>query len=274
MLFRIKIRSFALVTIALIAPQLQFPSTAYAAKLWSTSESFLGSGEFYGPGAFTAQQPLFEIELNNLSFFTDINFITPFSNNGEEEPNICGEHELPGKPDGKLSNGLLINENADICSTLIAGTHMLIAVIEGGPHQGQQLNVTLENGNIVMTMDLALDLGIGEKGIVKLPFYGTTGPTVVPDSLQTSKGDKGIDQAGKFKSGTILEGRIGDFNNDGWIDGTLVAAGNMPLDSPIYPGQPYALHRNFETNIPIKGLSYGNVKKLQDNKKRVTLLQQ
>ncbi len=235
---------------------------AYAAKLWSTSETFLGSGEFYGPGAFTAQQPLFEIVLNNLSFFTPVDFITPFFNNGESEPNICAEREREEKPDGKLSNGLLINENASLCLATIAGTEIMFAVVQGGPHQGQQLNVTLDDGNIVMTMDLALDLGIGEKGVVKLPFYGTTGSLTVPVSLQTALGEKGIDQAGKFPAGTVLQGRIGDFNNDGWIDGTLVAAGNIPLDSPIFPGQPYAMHRNFETNISIKGILYGNVKAL------------
>ena len=245
-------------------------SSLQAATLWSTSDSYLGPGEFYGPGAFTTKQPLFEIKLNNLSFFTDIDFVTPFVNNGNKEPNICGEYEFRGDVDGKLSNGDRINENANICSALIAGTHMLIAVVDGGPHQGQQFNVTMQDGNIVMTMDLALDLGIGGKGVVKLPFYGTTSSLIVPKSLQTLQGKEGVDQAGKFPSGTTLEGRIGDFNNDGWIDGTLVAVGNMPLDSPIYPGQPYAMHRNFETNIPIKGILYGNVKGLHKNK-QVTL---
>lgn len=265
-----KYKSLLMFVTGLVCFQL-YLGAAHAAKLWSTSDSYLGSGEFYGPGAFTAKQPLFEIELNNLSFFTDVNFVTPFVNNAGAEPNICGEKEFKGEVDGKLSNGIAVNENADICSAVIAGTHMLIGVVDGGPHQGQQYNVTMDDGNIVMTMDLALDLGIGEKGVIKLPFYGTTGSLEVPASLQTLKGEKnGVDQAGKFAAGTKLEGRIGDFNNDGWIDGTLVAVGHMPLDSPIYPGQPYAMHRNFETDIPIKGVLYGNVKGLIANK-HVTL---
>lgn len=245
-------------------------NTAYGATLWSNSESFLGAGKFYGPGAYVADQDLFEIVINNLSFTTKVDFVTPFYNNGPEEPNTCSDREFSDSPDGKLSNGLLINENADMCLAVIAATEMMFAVIEGGPHQGQQLNVTLDNGDIVMTMDLALDLGIGEKGVVKLPFYGTTGSVTVPQSLQTQMGDKGVDQAGKFVSRTILTGRIGDFNHDGWIDGTLVAVGNMPLSSPIYPGQPYAMHRNFETNIPISGQVFGNVKALVEKSKPVS----
>lgn len=256
--------SFALLSILLFSI---FNHAGNAAKLWSTSESFLGTGEFYGPGAYITYQDLFEIELSNLAFVTKLVFVTPFYNNGPDEPNNCAEKQMSDKPDGRLSNGLLINENADMCIAVIAGTEMMFAVIQGGPHQGQQINVTLDTGDIVMTMDLALDLGIGEKGVVKLPFYGTTDSVVVPKSLQTQVNEIGIDQAGPFPSGTTLTGRIGDFNGDGWIDGTLVAVGNIPLDSPIYPGQPYAMHRNFETNIPIKGLSYGNVKKLVEKKR-------
>lgn len=236
---------------------------AQGAKLWSTDESFLGSGEFFGPGKFIEKQELFHITLNNLSFFTPLDFVTPWENNGTDEPNICGEKEFKGDVDGKLSNGIRINENVDICSTHIAGTHMMLAVIEGGPHQGQQFNITMDDGNVVMTMDFALDLGIGEEGIIKLPFFGTTGVIEVPLSLQTQMGKKGIDQAGKFPSKTRLTGRIGDFNNDGWIDGAMVAAGTMPLTSPFFPGQPYALLRNFETNIAIDGLLHGNIKDLK-----------
>ena len=239
-------------------------SPTFAAKLWSNSQSFLGPGLFYGPGTFTAEQPLFEIELNNLSFYSDVNFVTPFVNNGGDRPNTCGEKQMTGQIDGRLSNGIRINENANMCLAVIAGTRMFVGVVEGGPHQGQQFNVTLDDGNIVMTMDLGLDLGIGDEGVIKLPFYGTTGELTVPYSLQTVSGKLGVDQAGIYQSGTKLKGRIGDFNGDGWIDGTLVAVGNMPLNSLIYPGQPYAMHRNFETNIVIGGLPYVNVSALNE----------
>ena len=61
-----------------------------------------------------------------------------------------------------------------------------------------------------------------------------------------------------LKTGETLSGRVGDFNGDGFIDGTLVAVGVMPLTSPVYPGQPFAMSRNFETDILIDGAVYGS----------------
>jgi len=239
-----------------------YPDLVFGVTLYSTKETFLGPGKFFGPGANTVEQEIFEVVIRNMVFVSEVDFVTPFLNNGSKEPNVRGEKESSGSVDGKLSNGRFINENVDLGIMIIAGARLLPAVIDGGPYQGQQLSVTLSNGDIVMTMDFALDLGIGEKGVIKLPFYGTTGSRVVPNSLQTSNEGRGVDQAGSLASGTVIIGRIGDFNHDGWIDGTLVAAGNIPLDSPIYPGQPYALYRNFETDIPIEGALFGGISDL------------
>jgi len=236
------------------------PVAAYT--LWSIPTSYLGTGEFEGPGATVATEPLFCTVIRKMMFVNDRDFITPFENNGPEEPNIRGELRMPGTPDGKLSDGTLINENVDTCATTVAGVTLLPAVIEGGLYQGQQVSATLDDGNVTMAFDIALDLGVGAHGVVRVPFYGTTGEITVPKSLQTQGGGKGVDQAGKYPSGTRLRGRIGDFNHDGWIDGTLVAAGVMPLDSPFFPGQPYVIIRNFETNIPINGQWSGDVKSL------------
>ncbi len=235
-----------------------------AVTLWSTADSFQGTGEFYGPGAFEERQTLFDMVLNNLVFITDSDFLTPFYNNGAANPNVCGERELPGKPDGRLSNGLLINENADMCLATVANTDMLIAVVkyDHSQQQGQQIFLENENGDITVSMELALDLGIGEKGVIKLPFYGTTGSVTVPVSLQTQRGQGGVDSAGPYAAGTVLSGRLGDFNHNGWLDGTLVATGVIPLSSPVFPGQPYAMRRHFETNIPIDGYAFGDVKSL------------
>jgi hypothetical protein len=234
-----------------------------AISLFSTSETYLGTGKFHGPGSYLEEQVLFPTVIRHMVWTTEKDFVTPFFNNGPAEPNTTGERSFRGPVDGKLSNGWLINENVDIYPSSIAGTPVLFAVVDSGPHNGQQLTVTSDQGEVVMTMDLGLDLGIGAKGVVRLPFYGTTGTLVVPYSLQTQAGGKGIDQAGKFPSGTKLTGRVGDFNHDGWIDGTIVAVGTLPLDSPIYPGQPYVIERYFETDIPIKGAVFGNVKELQ-----------
>jgi len=232
-----------------------------ASRLWSTDYSLNGPGSFFGPGAFTAKQKLFSIEIKNISFLSEVNFVVPFFNNGESLPNICGEENFRGNIDGRFSSGEKINENANMCVATIAGTKLLVGVIENGPYNGRQYNIVSNEGDIIMTMDLALDLGIGDRGVIKMPFYGTSGKVTVPYSLQTQGGKTGIDQAGIYPSGSILEGRVGDFNNDGWIDGTLVAVGNLPLNAPIYPGQPFAMERHFETDIPIRGRVYANSNK-------------
>jgi len=186
--------------------------------LWSTQDSFQGAGKLHGPGAYRAEQELFSMVLRNLSFTTTNSFLTPFYNNGANGPNICSEEELSDDPDGKLSNGDLINENADICSATIAGTDMLVAVIDDGRYEGQQMFKNTDDGNIEVNMDLALDLNIGDKGVIKIPFYGTTGVVAVPQSLQTALGKKGVDRAGKYSSGTEISGRLGDFDSVPIVD--------------------------------------------------------
>jgi hypothetical protein len=232
----------------------------FAVTLWSTPDSFLGSGKFYGPGAYTEEQELFPVVIRNMIFVSKINFVTPFFNNGSAFPNIRGEMEFNGNVDGKLSDGTKINENVDIGMARIAGLNLLPAIIEEGHFRGEQVVVTLKDNTVIMVMDLAIDIGIGERGVIKLPFYGTTGTVTVPYSLQTQMGEQGVDQAGILKSGTKITGRIGDFNGDGCIDGTLVGTGTFPLDSIVYPGQPYVMQRHFETNILINGNVFGNPK--------------
>jgi hypothetical protein len=238
-------------------------SPAVAVTLWSTPESFLGPGKFYGPGAYTEDQVLFPVVIRHMVFVSKVDFVTPFFNNGGALPNSRGELEFEGKADGKLSDGTNINENVDIGVTRIAGLKLLPAVIEEGHFRGEQVMVTLEDNTVIMVMDLAIDMGIGERGVIKFPFYGTTGTVTVPYSLQTQMGGQGVDQAGILESGTKITGRIGDFNGDGWIDGTLVGAGTFPLDSIVYPGQPYVQQRHFETNIPIEGTVFGSPKAVE-----------
>lgn len=255
-----------IVSLTVILIIIFFPAQSYGAKLWSTEKSYNSTGYFFGPGAFTKEQKLFAITIDNISFFSKNDFLVPFSNNGPQEPNTCGEREFRGEVDGRFSNGLKINENADMCVATIAGTKLLIGVVEGGPYEGLQYNITTSQGDIVMTMDLALDLGIGERGVITIPFYGTSGEVIVPKSLQSVGGGKGVDQAGIYKSGDVLKGKVGDFNDNGLIDGTLVATGNLPLSSPIYPGQPFAMVRQFETDIPYKGRLYADLQAIKNNK--------
>jgi hypothetical protein len=227
-----------------------------ANNLWSTPSSYLGTGYFFGPGAYMTPTPLFPAMIRNLSFISQQNFVTPFWNNGAEEPNVKSEKDFPAI-DGKLSDGTKINENVDLGTFTLAGVRFLPAVGEGGEFFGQQRAMTAADGNVIMDMDLLLDLGIGAKGIIRIPFHGTTGVLTIPEPLTDPKGAPGAKQAGLLKTGETISGRVGDFNNDGFIDGTLVAIGVMPLSSPVYPGQPFAMSRNFETDIPIEGALYG-----------------
>ncbi|MGR9052399.1 MAG: hypothetical protein ACU84J_07105 [Gammaproteobacteria bacterium] len=228
-----------------------------AATLWSLPTSYQGTGYFYGPGAYAVPTPLFPVTIRNLAFTSDRDFTTPFWNNGGEPPNIQAEQAFP-PVDGRLSDDTPINENVDLDVFTLAGTRFLPAVVQGGGIRGQQLAVAMQDGNIVMTMDLALDLGIGARGIIRIPFYGTTGTVTVPQPLSDPAKAKPPAQAGPLRSGETLSGRIGDFDGDGFIDGTLVAAGVMPLSSPLFPGQPFVMSRNFETDIPIDGMRMGS----------------
>jgi hypothetical protein len=254
------IRSGCLTVLAALLPSLHAPAMAY--NMWSTAASYLGTGELHGPGLGSgASQPLFCMNIRHLMFVTYTNLVVPFENNGADQPNIVGELQIPGNLDGRLSDGSLINENVNTCAAVIGGRKVLPAVVQGGMHTGEVLTSTTTDGVFTMSMDLAIDLADGHT--VKLPLYGTVGEVTVPQSLQTQMGSKGVDQAGEYPSGTRLRGRIGDFNHDGWIDGTLVFVGVMPIDSPIAPGQPFVLVRNFESDIPIDGEWSGDVKSLK-----------
>jgi len=251
-------RSGWMLVVATLAQFAHLPAMAYT--LWSAPGSYLGTGELHGPG-LGPPQPLFCMNIRHLMFITAKDLIVPFENNGAQPPNIVGELQVPGNLDGRLSDGSLINENVNTCAAVIGGRRVLPAVVQAGMYTGQVLSSTTEAGDFTLAMDLAIDLTDGHT--LKLPLYGTVAEVTVPLSLQTQLGGKGVDQAGDYPSGTRLRGRIGDFNHDGWIDGTLVFVGVMPLDSPLAPGQPFVMVRNFETDIPIDGDWSGDVKALQ-----------
>jgi len=233
---------------------------AQAATMYSLKSGYMGAGTFYGPGRIK-DTPLFDAQINHIAFPAPLTFVTPFENNAGSEPNICGERQTRKNFTGMLSDNLTkINENVDVCAFEVNNMRILAAIIDGGFHGGEQVAVALQGGEMVMTMDFALDLGIGTAGIIKMPFYGTTGEVTVPSSLQTQlKLPGGIDRAGSLKAGTKLRGRLGDFNHDGMLDGAIVVAGNIPLTSVFMPGAPYALIRYFETNIPYTGHLIGKL---------------
>ncbi len=234
--------------------------TALAATMYSTPASYMGAGTFWGPGVID-ETPLFGVVIRGIGFSSRLNFVTPLRNNGALPPNICAERELGGEPHGTLSDGVTrINEAVDTCAFELNGVRMLAAIIDGGPHEGRQVATTLDDGTMIMTMDFALDMGIGKTGVVKMQFYGTTGEVTIPTSLQTQIGIQGgVDRAGKLPAGSKLRGRLGDYNGDGLLDGAIVVAGNLPLESIFMPGAPYALIRYFETDIPWDGKLLGSL---------------
>lgn len=231
-----------------------------AATMYSTKDSYMGPGKFWGPGVID-EVPIFDVMIPNIGFSTASNFVTPFTNNGGAVPNTCGEIESGRTPTGTLSDGVTkINEAVNTCSFELNGIRIMAAVVDGGPHQGRQIATTMHDGSMLMTMDFALDMGIGKSGIFILPFYGTTNEVTIPYSIQTQLGiEGGVDRAGTLPSGSKIRGRLGDYNNDGMLDGAIVVAGTMPLDSIFMPGSPYALIRYFDTDIPYDGKMLGKL---------------
>ena len=87
-------------------------------------------------------------------------------------------------------------------------------------------------------------------------FRLTTGWVQVQRSLQTASGTPGgYDKAGSLPSGTFLVGRVGDFDRNGFLDGVLVAAANVPMQADMLPGAPVANLRGFTTDIPVNPLT-------------------
>ncbi len=235
------------------------PPPAAAFTVFSSTESYMGAGTFYGPGKL-ADSRIFDVIIRNVIFTGAVTFVTPFLNNGTAPPHTVGEIATERAPNGLLSdNTTPINENADTGPFDINGMAFLAGIAGGGPHGGEQISV-MHNGTMIMTMDLGLDMGIGEAGVLKLPFYGSTGEATVPLSLQTQLGlPGGTDRAGSLPSGAKVHGRLGDFDGDGFIDGAIVVTGNMPLTSIFMPGAPYALIRYFQTDMPVAGQRIGRL---------------
>ena len=246
------------IIITLLSAGFFVSSRSQSATMYSIKSQTFGTGTFYGPGAIEDTE-LFPVIIRNLSFSAPFTFITPMDNNGAEYPNICGEREIKEQATGTLSDGKTkLNENVDVCAFEINGLKILVGIIDGGPHHGGQVATLSSDGTMVMTMDTALDLGVGEAGIIRIPFYASTGRVTVPFSVQTQMGlPGGIDKAGSVPSGTVLQGRLGDYNHDGLLDGAIVLAGTIPIDSMLLPGAPYAFIRYFETDVPYDGDVYG-----------------
>lgn len=226
------------------------------ALLWGTLSLCVGSargeepkfnfeligGHFYGPGPIVPDTNLPDGRLRNIRF--DTNAFQGY----------C-EFANDGGPAGRLSDGRTrVNQNIDAGHLRIGGgtSTVLLAAVDGGPHQGTEQYYLDDQYRFVWRVDIALDPGF-EEGIIRLnDFVLDTGVVRIGRSLQSRRGEPGgYDQAGSLPAGTFLAGRVGDFDQDGLLDGVLVAAPNVPLAADMLPGAPVGNQRGFRTDIPI-----------------------
>lgn len=204
----------------------------------------LRGGYFYGPGPIVPDTPLPDGSIRNIQFDTE---------------KMAGVAVF-GKGGKILSDGTTFtNGNIDAGNLEIGGTGdgkvFWLYAVAGGPNEGQERYHFDTNYNMVWTVDLALDPGFAE-GVVRVnDFQLTTGTCEIPLSLQTlAKIPDGYDKAGSLMSGTKLTGRVGDFDNNGFLDGIIVASANVPMAADMLPGAPVGNMRGFTTDIPISPL--------------------
>lgn len=204
----------------------------------------LHGGHFYGPGPIVPDTPLPEGSIRGISFDLDkLEGVAAFAAGGR-----------------MLSDGKTItNGNIDAGALEIGGQGegkaFWLYAVAGGPNEGRERYHFDADYNMIWTVDLALDPGFAE-GIVRVDGFAlTTGAVAVPLSLQTAGGmPGGYDKAGSLASGATLIGRVGDFDADGFMDGTIVATTNVPLQADLLPGAPVGNVRGFRTDIPIPPL--------------------
>ena len=216
------------------------------------SLSFI-DGTFYGPGNMPdAKMPKGRIDYIRLN--QQLTGETPFFNNADKHPNIESGKGNSNWSSGKLSDESPYNEYMDggIVEVGRGALRMLNVVTKDGPNQGKQLYSLDKRCNWKIVTDLVQDPGFrdGIIGIHNLTI--TTGVVWAPDSLQSQLDiPGGVDSAGSLPSGVPSVGRFGDYDFDGYLDGTVVGAANIPINHIFYPGAPVVQFRNFHTDIPI-----------------------
>lgn len=210
----------------------------------------------YGPGPFPDQQ-LEKAWIRNLNLDAFLNGRVKGFNNLAEQPNVSGE-VLQGKiVDGRLSDKTLINESIDMSNAVIMNGqfNLLLAAVYGGPNGGDTLFYLDERFNWWIKDDIAIDPGF-PAGVVKIDnFTFSTGPRVIPFSIQTEFGyPGGTNQTGSLEAGRLASGRLGDDDGDGFLDGQFNAIGRFPMDSIFLPGAPFVQLFEFTSDIPVTPL--------------------
>ena len=215
----------------------------------------LHGGHFFGPGPIVPDTPLPDGSIRGIAFdLAKLEGVAAFAEGGKTlsdgktvaNANIdAGALQIGGKQDE------IKGENKGKTE----GKTFWLYAVAGGPNGGRERYRFDANYNMVWTVDIGLDPGFAE-GIVRVNgFELTTGTRKVPLSLQSAVGKPGgYDKAGSLPSGTMLVGRVGDFDANGLMDGTIVATANVPMQADLLPGAPVANKRGFSTDIPIAPL--------------------
>lgn len=211
----------------------------------------LYDGTMYGPG---------NLGIHDINGGTLENFIVTapltgtiaFLNNDADLPNVYAEANHTGPIDGRLSDGTKINENVNAA--------FVIKVNEPETQEPVELFISSiseeivepdTHGNLVFKLHAAFDTGFAED-VVKMPVQFITGAVEVPISEKSRRGlATGHDQAGPFPAGTTHIGRLGDMDQDGYLDGVFMLAGNTPYELIIVEGDPVLIVRPFRSDIPI-----------------------
>ena len=207
----------------------------------------------YGPGPFPDQK-LKTAWIHNINFDDFLTGKVQGTNNLGEEPNVSGEI-LQGKIiDGMLSDKTLINEDIDMSNAVIMNGqfNLLLAAVYGGPNKGDTFFYTDDSFNWWIKDDIGVDPGFAA-GIVKInDFTFTTGPRIIPHSIQSESGyPGGTNQTGSLEAGRVAFGRLGDKDGDGYLDGMFNAIGHFPMASIFLPGAPFVQLFEFKSDIPI-----------------------
>ena len=212
-------------------------------------------GTFYGPGKMP-EVPMANGIMHVVELDKNLNGVTPYFNNGEQEPNITSYIGENGKF-GFLSDGTPYNEYMDggVVDVGYGALSLLNVVTRNGPHHGVQNYSLTKDCSWRITTDLALDPGFKQGILITHNILITSGVAWVPNSLQSlHKIPGGAEQAGSLPAGVALIGRMGDQDRDGFLDGRVVGVSVIPLEHIFYPGAPVAQSREMISNIPVSAM--------------------
>lgn len=226
----------------------------------------LNNGYFFGPGnaiyndtGLVGINRFPDAQVRNIVLIGPLTGIIPFANNGEAEPNVIAEKlAKSGIVDGMASDGTLINENADTAlrlnfsdpTTGESADVMVIAEMSERADGGEPI-VPDSLGNLTFEPSVVADPG-DPSIISRFNVVFTTGAAEVPASKKTEQGlEGGVDSAGPLYAGKVLVGRLGDYDQDGYLDGILVLAATAPMDLIVARGNPIAQIRPWLSDIPV-----------------------